>query len=536
MVYWQTVTLASDRKLCVVCSKNYPSDLTTCPEDGNMLMVEAESGTRASRLGHVIGNYRLLGVLGEGGVGTVYEAEHVRLGRRVALKLLHPDVVDDEVVTRFFNEARAVNEIRHANIIEVEDFVTTPTGEHYLLMELLKGEDLRAVMNRDGRLEPERVSAIGQQIASALGAVHQVNIVHRDLKPDNVFVLLRDGKEMSKLLDFGVAKFIEDGTGLTRDGMTMGTPSYMAPEQIITGQEVGTSSDIYALGVLMYELLTGVTPFNGSSVAAILRAHVSEAVVPPSMRRGEPIPAVLEAAVMKCLEKEIEDRFATADELAAALRADQPVELSGRFETRAAQSGRHAKQSMSMSSRAASEPPADRRSVARRPRRILQLVPAFAMAVAAAVIHFWPHTEPATADAATTPRIESATRAAPEPANRAAPEPTPSAPAEAQLSLTSKPVGAELFRGAKREPLGKAPQTIVLPMSSEPVELTARFADGREVTETIVPDAPRRELVFEKPRAAEAGTKPTEAVTKPPAPTPPSPVPPDRDATLDPFR
>jgi len=529
MVYWQPATLASDRKLCVVCSKNYPSDLTTCPEDGNMLMVEADGGARASRLGHVIGNYRLLGVLGEGGVGTVYEAEHVRLGRRVALKLLHPDVVDAEVVTRFFNEARAVNEIRHANIIEVEDFVTTPTGEHYLLMELLKGEDLRAVMNREGRLEPARVSAIGQQIASALGAVHLVHIVHRDLKPDNVFVLQRDGKEMSKLLDFGVAKFTEDGTGLTRDGMTMGTPQYMAPEQIITGQEVGTSSDIYSLGVLMYELLTGVTPFSGSSVAAILRAHVSEAVVPPSIRRGEPIPVVLEAAVMKCLEKEIEDRFATADELAEALRADQPVELSGRFETRAAQSGRQAR----MSGRAASEPPVDRPTAARRPRRIVQLVPAFAMAVAAAVIHFWPHSEPAAASAANAP--VTVPRA--EPANRAPPAPPPSAPAEIQLSLTSKPVGAELFRGPKREPLGKAPQTIALPMSREPVELIARFADGREVTETIVPDAPRRELVFEKPRTTEAVTKPTEAATKPTELPPKSPVPhEDRDSTLDPFQ
>ena len=498
-----------------------------------MLVLEADDSTRASRLGHVIGNYRLLRVLGEGGVGTVYEAEHIRLGRRVALKLLHPDVVDSEVVTRFFNEARAVNEIRHANIIEVEDFVTTPTGEHYMLMELLKGEDLRTVMGREGKLDPDRVSQIGQQIASALAAVHRVNIVHRDLKPDNVFVIQRDGAEMSKLLDFGVAKFTEDGNGLTRAGMTMGTPQYMAPEQIVAGKEVGTASDIYALGIVMYELLTGVTPFGGANVAAILRAHVSEAVVPPSIRRGEPLPSVLEAVVMKCLEKEVEDRFATADELAAALRADEPVKLSGRREIRAAtQSGRHvAARATTLTHRAQSEPHAEPAAqlAVRRPRRVMQMLPAFAMAAAAAMIHFWPHGESATANAAPVATVHVETTARPDPA----PPTPPSAPAEIELTLTSKPDGATLFRGAAREPLGKAPVTIKLPMSSEPVVLIATFADGREVTETIVPDAPRRELLFEKPRAEPVVKKPTTStgakLTKPA-------VKQDRDATLDPFK
>ncbi len=533
MIYWPTGTLASDRKLCVVCSKYYRTDLTTCPDDGTMLVLEADGGSRASRLGHVIGNYRLLRVLGEGGVGTVYEAEHVRLGRRVALKLLHPDVVDSEVVTRFFNEARAVNEIRHANIIEVEDFVTTPTGEHYMLMELLKGEDLRTVMGREGKLDPARVSLIGQQIASALAAVHRVNIIHRDLKPDNVFVIQRDGAEMSKLLDFGVAKFTEDGNGLTRAGMTMGTPQYMAPEQIVAGMEVGTSSDIYALGILMYELLTGVTPFTGANVAAILRAHVSEAVVPPSIRRGEPLPSVLETVVMRCLEKEAADRFATAEDLAEALCADEPVKLSGRQAIRAAtQSGRHvAVRATTLSHRAQSEPQAEpvAELVARRPRRVIQMLPAFAMAAAAAVIHFWPHDESATASAAPAPvaRAEAPSRQAPEP------PPPPSAPAMIELTLASKPTGATLFRGTAREPLGKAPVTLQLPMSSEPVVLIAKFADGREVTETIVPDAPRRELLFEKPRAEPVVRKPTAATEAKPA-TPE--VKQDRDATLDPFK
>ena len=530
-----------------------------------MLVLEAEDGARASRLGHVIGNYRLLRMLGEGGVGTVYEAEHIRLGRRVALKLLHPEVVDAEVVTRFFNEARAVNEIRHANIIEVEDFVTTPTGEHFMLMELLQGEDLRSVVSRERMLDPQRVARIGEQVASALAAVHAVNIIHRDLKPDNIFVIQRDGQEMSKLLDFGVAKFTNDGSGLTRAGMTMGTPQYMAPEQIIAGMEVGTSSDIYALGILMYELLTGVTPFNGTSIAAILRAHVSEAVVPPSIRRGEPIPDVLEAVVMKCLEKEIEDRFGTADELAEALRADEPVKLSGRVQTRAAtqsgqsarmaavrvpsqsgrmpsQSGRMASESGRMASesgRAASEPEAETVEPAsvRRPRRFVQMLPALAMAAAAAVIHFWPQSEPATANAAPAP-IAAPRDATPRPI----PEPEP-ALASIRLSLSSNPAGATLFLGAERKPIGTAPVEISLPISSEPVTLIAKFANGREVTEKIVPDGPRREIMFEKPsektvakptekpRPTET-VKPSTAATKKPTAGTKS----DRDATLDPFK
>ncbi len=549
MVYWVTGTLGSDRKLCVVCSKYYRSDVATCPDDGTMLVVEADTGIRASRLGHVIGNYRLLRVLGEGGVGTVYEAEHIRLGRKIALKLLHPDVVDNEVVTRFFNEARAVNEIRHTNIIEVEDFVTTETGEHYMLMELLEGEDLRTVISRERTLAPDRVARIGEQIASALAAVHAVNIIHRDLKPDNVFVIQRDGKELSKLLDFGVAKFADDGKGLTRDGMTMGTPQYMAPEQIIAGEEVGTSSDIYALGILMYELLTGVTPFNGASIAAILRAHVSEAVVPPSLRRDEPVPKVLEAVVMKCLEKEVEDRFHTADELAEALRATEPVKLSGRVVTRAStQSGHSSRMAAaarvpsqsarmpSHSGRAASEPPvAIEASRPRAPRRGLQMLPALAMAAAAAIIQFWPHGEQGTANAATARTAAAIATFTPNAIKPPTPEPAASI-TEITLSLASKPAGAKLFLGPERKPLGTAPATITLPVSREPVTLIAKFADGREVAETIVPDGPHRELVFarpadrvvEKPRPAESIEKPARA--KPTAGTT------DRDATLDPFK
>src|SRR3569623_1810260 len=167
-----------------------------------MLVLEAEQG-ETLRLGHVLGNYRLIRKLGEGGVGAVYEGEHVRLGRKMALKVLHPDVAGAEPIARFFNETRAVNEIKHPNILDVEDFVTAVTGEHYLIMELLVGEVLRTVISRDGLLSPSRVTKIGEQVASALAANHRAGIVHRELKPDNNYQNQKDGEEFVLFFVFG---------------------------------------------------------------------------------------------------------------------------------------------------------------------------------------------------------------------------------------------------------------------------------------------------------------------------------------------
>jgi serine/threonine-protein kinase len=469
----------------------------------------------ASRIGQIIGNYRLLRIVGEGGVGTVYEAEHTRLGRKMAIKLLHADVVTTELGTRFFNEARAVNEIRHPNIIEVEDFVTTPSGEHYMLMELLLGEDLRAVISREKRLAPERVSSIGEQVASALGAVHRVGIIHRDLKPDNVFLVRKDGREIAKLLDFGVAKFNNDQQGVTRAGMTMGTPAYLAPEQIITGRETDVSSgaDIYALGMVLYEALTGAPAFRGATTQ-ILRAHCYEPVEPPSKRRGESLPAVLEAAVMKCLEKDRAHRFETADDLCEALRSKNPVRLSGQG---------------SIARRSNHEPVRSR-------RRVVMMLPAFAMAAAALGIQLWPRAQEG-ASAATVP-AETVVKMTLDPPAQPAPKPVP--PASVTLQLASKPAGAEILVGADRKSVGVTPVSTTLVMSSEIVTLVAKFPDGTEVTQTVVPDRSLPEVMFVQPKPAVATTP-----TKRPPKTSTQTTPPktgsssktqNRDATMDPFK
>jgi eukaryotic-like serine/threonine-protein kinase len=216
-------------------------------------------------IGQNFGNYRVTRLIGEGGMGVVYVAEHASIGRRAAVKVLRPGLTEDvEITKRFFNEARAANAIRHPGIVEVFDSGTLPSGVAYLVMELLEGESLAARLRRLGRLELTEARAIGVQTASALGAAHAAGIVHRDLKPDNLF-LVRDYRDVSgenvKVLDFGIAK-LGIGTSRsvsvkTRTGSVTGTPAYMSPEQCRGTKEVDHRTDIYALGVILYEMVAG---------------------------------------------------------------------------------------------------------------------------------------------------------------------------------------------------------------------------------------------------------------------------------------
>jgi hypothetical protein len=478
-----------------------------------MLVLETEPGERL-QLGYVLGNYRLIRKLGEGGVGTVYEGEHIRLGRKMALKVLHTETANAEVIVRFFNEARAVNEIRHPNIVDVEDFVTAETGEHYLIMELLIGEDLRSVLSREGVMNPARVSTIGEQMAGALSAIHSVGILHRDLKPDNIFVTRRpDGTELAKLLDFGIAKFLTDREGMTRAGMTLGTPEYMAPEQILSSGKPGPAADIYSLGMMMYECLAGAPAFTATTTAAILRGHISEPIVPPSHRRGEALPPVLEAAVLRCLEKDPAHRPPPGADLARALRADRAVTLV----TPPYEPGKH--------------------KLARK-SRALQLLPAFAMSAAALVLHFSPRDERASAapapSAVAAPLTEGKVAESPTPAVEA----PPAAPAAIDIALVSHPEGAQLFVGDKE--LGESPAVATLPVSDRPVTLIARFPDGTEVTQVVVPDRPLAQIAFVKPaKKAEVAAKPAPRATnstRPKRAAGRGDKLEDRDGTMDPFK
>lgn len=259
-------------------------------------------------------------------MGTVYLAEHPDIGRKVAVKVLRSDFSrDSQVLGRFINEARAANAIRHPNIIEILDSGTTLAGVSYLVMELLEGESLSARLKRFGPLAVREASEIAYQTASAVGAAHSKGIVHRDLKPDNLFVIPEEtdpSRERVKVLDFGIAKLQVTGSAdsvKTRTGTTMGTPIYMSPEQCLGTKEVDHRSDIYSLGVILFEMLCGRPPFVSEGFGELVNMHLN--VAPPAPRSLRPeLSETMEAIVLKMLAKKPDQRFSNLSEVQTALK------------------------------------------------------------------------------------------------------------------------------------------------------------------------------------------------------------------------
>ncbi|MFH0903108.1 MAG: serine/threonine-protein kinase [Pseudomonadota bacterium] len=291
-------------------------------------------------IGETIGNYRIVDKIGEGGMGVVYLAEHGLIGKKAAIKVLLPELSSNqEIVNRFFNEARSTTLIKHPGLIEIFDYGHHQSGSAYIIMEYLEGDSLSKRIHFDGHVAIELVLAIARQIASALGAVHVKGVVHRDLKPDNIFLVpdrdIACGFRV-KVLDFGIAKLAQAGSAtMTRTGIVIGTPLYMSPEQCRGSGEVDARSDIYSLGCIMYEMGCGRPPIIGEGPGEILAAHIYEnPPVPSSLEPG--IPPRLDEIIVRCLAKNVQERYQSMEELGADLDALWWSVFGGSYETPAA--------------------------------------------------------------------------------------------------------------------------------------------------------------------------------------------------------
>jgi serine/threonine-protein kinase len=280
-----------------------------------------------------MGSYRLVERLGEGGMGEVWRAKHRRLARPAAIKLIRPEVLGQQngedierTVARFEREAQATAVLTSPHTIKVYDFGTTDDGVFFYVMEMLDGLDLETLVGRFGPLSPERTINFMIQACDSLAEAHQRGMTHRDIKPANIYVC-RSGMnyDFIKILDFGLVKTrtSEEAANITREGITTGTPAYMAPEIAIGQAEVDGRSDIYALGCVAYWLLTGELVFEGSTGMQIALQHINAQPVPPSARSEIEIPQSLERVILACLEKDPEQRPQTAEELSRMLQESQ---------------------------------------------------------------------------------------------------------------------------------------------------------------------------------------------------------------------
>src|SRR3989440_9398363 len=317
---------------CPTCGQDFADEVRVCPEDGAPLQADATVAMDIPEdplVGLTLDEkYRLDSRIGTGGMGTVYRATHLLIDRPVAIKVLNPRYVEDEAAqTRFRREARAAGRIQHTNAVTVTDFGRTTEGLVYIVMELLEGHSLRDVLAHEAPLDTARAVSMMLQVAAAVVAAHEAGVIHRDLKPANIFIVQRkDAPPFVKVFDFVIAKRVaeaidddDDPQTLTAVGAMIGTPRYMSPEQC-EGARLTPASDVYSLGIILYEMLTGTTPFSGTSPIAIAIKHSS---TPPRSPREfvATIPTAIEEVVLHALEKRPEDRPADANSFRRELYA-----------------------------------------------------------------------------------------------------------------------------------------------------------------------------------------------------------------------
>jgi tRNA A-37 threonylcarbamoyl transferase component Bud32 len=313
------------RKQCPVCSERYPGDFRHCPRDATQL-VEASADDTDPLLGCVLGDtYQVLRVIGQGGMSRVYEARHMRLtSKRVAIKVLHGDLTrETEVLGRFLREAEATGALQHPNIVGAIDVNELTDGRPYIVSELLEGDQLGAYFERRGKLSVEEAVGICRPICRALIAAHEKGIVHRDIKPENLFLVGEGAARTTKVLDFGISQVGTTQNKLTKTGTVMGTPTYMPPEQA-RGKRVDHRADVYSVGAILYEAVTGKRPFDGTEPMATLAAVLTEDPTRPRSLVPN-LPPGLELVIQKSMAKLPKDRYATMRELDDALAEFDPA-------------------------------------------------------------------------------------------------------------------------------------------------------------------------------------------------------------------
>jgi len=443
----------------------------------------------ATLVGKKIGNYNITRQLGEGGMGAVYLGEHPLIGKKVAVKVLHDDLATkQDIVQRFFTEAKAVNDIHHENIVDIVDFgqMKDDSGKElvYFLMELLEGEPLSGRLKK-GQMTPEESVHVLEQCCSALAASHAKNIVHRDLKPDNIYLVHRGhDTNFVKLLDFGIAKLTgaNAASGMTRAGAVIGTPAYMSPEQCDGRGNIDHRSDIYSLGVVMFEMLCGRVPFTGDGFGEVLVAQLT--LPPPRPTEINPnVPPGLEAIVLRCLEKGRDQRFQTMDELRDALVNSgayvPPRPLTGYnkiIDTGTAPTmmpdQMQAPRPTTLSGSAGEVRPGTGSGQAPAPRSKAPLFAALGLVVlggGGAGAYF-------------------ATRKPPEPPKPQLPLVVQPKEEKVHILIDSTPQGADVKRAGHADPVGKTPYTVELSKGGPSFDVMVTLAGYKVETKTVIPD------------------------------------------------
>ncbi|MDY0060206.1 MAG: serine/threonine-protein kinase [Myxococcota bacterium] len=321
-------TVASKSRFCPVCGREFGEEVQFCTQDRTPL-VQARRDESEELVGQILlKRFEILSLIGQGGMGAVYRARQLSMQRDVAIKVLKQAIGQDPVaIKRFFKEAQAASQLNHPHTITVFDFGQTETGLLFIVMELLEGRSLAKAIRQDGPFPPSRAVGVLSQVCDALAEAHKQGIIHRDLKPDNIFLQDQEGSpDFVKVLDFGIAKVPsrEGESTLTAAGQIVGTPAYMSPEHAM-GQALLPGSDLYSLGVILYEMLAGVAPFRASSPMGLMLAHLNEPVPSVRAKEGLEVPEALDRMLQRTMAKRPDQRPATAvqfkQEMQAALQS-----------------------------------------------------------------------------------------------------------------------------------------------------------------------------------------------------------------------